>query len=84
MTAEIKIAVNDWYDQKANYDFQTGKAKAGKLGSIVFPFTALVWKESTKVGIGATTRKSDGYIYIVVQFDPAGNTGGAFLTNVLQ
>ena len=83
MTAEIKTAVKSWYDQKANYDFATGKAKAGKPDGSFLAFTALVWKQSTKVGIGAT-RKSDGYIYIVVQFGPAGNMGGAFLKNVLQ
>ena len=78
----IKAAVMSWYDQHLNYDYTTGKAKADKPGATVFAFTALVWKQSTKVGIGAA-RKSDGYIYIVIQFSPPGNMVGSFVQNVL-
>ena len=83
MADEIIITITSWYDQKLNYDFAAGKAKAGKPDSSVLAFTALVWKHTTKIGIGAT-RKSDGYIYIVVQFSPAGNVGGEFVNNVLE
>ena len=81
MADAINMAVMSWYEEIENYDFTTGKAKAGKPAGSVFAFTALVWKKSTKVGIGAS-RKSDGYIYIVVQFSPSGNYAGEFMDNV--
>ena len=80
MTAEIITAVKGWYDQKENYDFTTGDAKPSNLGDYL-EFTALVWKQSTKVGIGAA-RKSNGYIYIMVQYDPPTNMIDKFKDNV--
>ena len=83
LTTEIIITITSWYDQKQNYNFSTGKIKSEYYDRDILGFTALIWKETTKVGIGAS-RKSDGYIFIAVQFSPAGNVDGGFLKNVIK
>ena len=54
-------AIDFWYEQIRNYDFEKSQSKNGR---IVGNFIQVVWKESTQLGVGiASTGKS---IYIVL------------------
>ncbi|MET8976904.1 CAP family protein [Streptomyces sp. NPDC004539] len=73
--------VDGWYAQVRDYhsfgaepDMSTFK----KWGL----FTQLVWKSSTRIGVGRATT-SDGKTYVVVDYDPPGNYTGRFTANVL-
>jgi uncharacterized protein YkwD len=74
-------AVKSWYDEIANYDFNNPQF-SGNTGH----FTQLVWKSSTKVGIGRVSGKGSKYYetYIVFVFEPPGNMEGEFVANVLK
>jgi len=81
VSVEVSTAILDFYAQIQNYNFTTGKSNfPGK--KMVIGFTGLVWKTSTKVGIGAFTRPSNEIIYVVMEFSPPGNRRGQFLANV--
>ena len=47
-------------------------------------FTQVVWKKSTKVGMGKATKKKNGGLctYIVARYKPAGNFAGKYKENV--
>jgi hypothetical protein len=71
-------AVSDmWYEEIAQYDF-----KNGKFSSATGHFTQLVWRGTTQMGIARATA-SDGSIYAVANYIPAGNVVGQFDKNVL-
>ncbi|XP_020917049.1 Golgi-associated plant pathogenesis-related protein 1 [Exaiptasia diaphana] len=73
-------AVQSWYDEIKDYDYQN-PGFSSKTGH----FTQVVWKSSTKLGVGkATADDGGGYkkTYIVAQYTPAGNSG-AYAANVL-
>ncbi|MFC4590621.1 CAP family protein [Sphaerisporangium corydalis] len=73
-------AVKSWYSEIDAYDFSAAKF-SGSSGH----FTQLVWKGSTKVGIGRASGQGSEYFetYIVFVFEPPGNMQGAFAENVL-
>ncbi|MER5644852.1 CAP family protein [Streptosporangium sp. NPDC002524] len=73
-------AVNSWYSEIAAYDFAAAQFN-GNSGH----FTQLVWKGSTKVGIGRAAGQGGEYFetYIVFVFEAPGNMKGAFAENVL-
>ncbi|MEU5883461.1 CAP family protein [Spirillospora sp. NPDC047279] len=74
-------AVKSWYSEISDYDFSDPKftPDAGH-------FTQLVWKGSTKVGIGRVSGQGPKYYetYIVFVFEAPGNMEGAFADNVLR
>ncbi|GAA1273254.1 CAP family protein [Sphaerisporangium rubeum] len=74
-------AVKSWYDEISAYDFDAAQF-SGASGH----FTQLVWKGSTKVGIGRVSGQGSEYFetYIVFVFEPPGNMKGAFAQNVLR
>ncbi len=84
-----KWAVNSWYDEVSLYPFNTpGGGDMHKWGH----FTALVWKSSSKMGIGVAygskTSKSGNKmntVYVVARYLPPGNmlTPAAMKENVL-
>jgi len=76
MATGVKVVVNFWYAKNAAYDYAAGKGKG--TGS----FTAMVWKGTTKVGIGGAVKLPDGSIYVVIQFSPPGNIAGSYRANV--
>jgi hypothetical protein len=80
MTTGLITLIQLWYSQSTNYDYTQNQAKPGKsTGS----FTALVWKGSTKVGMGASVRAGNGYLYLLIMFSPPGNMKGGYRVNVL-
>jgi len=74
-------AVKSWYGEIANYDFNNPQF-AANTGH----FTQLVWKNSTKVGMGRVSGHGSTYYetYIVFVFELPGNMEGEFATNVLK
>ncbi|XP_028519627.1 uncharacterized protein LOC110254426 [Exaiptasia diaphana] len=70
-------AVQSWYDEIKDYDYKFSKETKH--------FTQVVWKSSTKVGVGKATAEADGYTktYIVARYTPAGNERNKFAENVL-
>ncbi|MGW0809201.1 CAP family protein [Nonomuraea sp. NPDC002799] len=73
-------AVTSWYDEISAYDFA-----AATFSPDAGHFTQLVWKGSTKVGIGRAAGQGSTYFetYIVFVFEARGNMQGAFANNVL-
>lgn len=72
--------VDNWYSEIKDYDFKNQtNVNISKVGH----FTQLVWKQSTKIGVGVA--KSDqGKVFVVTNYDPAGNFIGQFPLNVLK
>ncbi|XP_043655266.1 Golgi-associated plant pathogenesis-related protein 1 [Drosophila teissieri] len=69
--------VQDWYDEIKDYDFEKGQ-----FGMGTGHFTALVWKNTKKMGFGQATDKR-GYYWVVARYYPPGNVNGQFKENVL-
>lgn len=45
-------------------------------------FTQVVWRDSTELGVGMA-RNRNGEVYVVCNYNPAGNFLGSFIENVL-
>ncbi|EDW97885.1 Golgi-associated plant pathogenesis-related protein 1 [Drosophila yakuba] len=69
--------VQNWYDEIKDYDFEKGE-----FGMKTGHFTALVWKNTNKMGMGQAT-DSKGYYWVVARYYPPGNVVGQFKENVL-
>lgn len=71
-------ATNTWYQQIEKFDYTNPK-----IDNENAKFTQLVWKATKKVGFGYA-QKSDGTIYIVGRYEPAGNMEEKISENVLK
>ncbi len=66
-------ATKAWYDEIKDYDFDTPAGFSSETGH----FTQVVWKASTRLGVGvACNIGGKGGQYVVAQYNPAGNTTG--------
>ena len=74
----IQRSVKAWYDEVSLYDFvnSTFSSKSGH-------FSTLVWKASTRYGIGYSFNPDTNTAIISFNFSPMGNIVGQFKTNVL-
>lgn len=75
--------VDLWYGTNKHYDYETG----GYSSPQALTFTQLVWRSSTRIGVGYSTdcarRHPEGYANVlVVGFAPAGNITDEFTANV--
>ncbi|XP_058464604.1 Golgi-associated plant pathogenesis-related protein 1-like [Malaya genurostris] len=70
--------VQSWYSEKKDYTF--GQPDPGSNFSRVGHFTQLVWKESKQLGVGMATNGSN--VYVVCNYDPAGNFKNQYARNV--
>nr|QNH72467.1 toxin candidate TRINITY_DN13476_c0_g1_i1 [Pachycerianthus borealis] len=85
-------AVDSWYSEEQYYDYSTGTQKSGYESEAIGHFTQVVWKSTSEVGVGIaikkTTTKNGCQIYyetyIVGQYNPSGNWGGQYTTNVME
>lgn len=75
------FAVDGWYREIDLYDFKNPEFSV-ETGH----FTQLVWKETTKIGVGyAYTKHANRYkLYVVVHYSPPGNVDESFQENVLR
>ena len=78
LTITGAAAVDDWYDEIKDYDFQNGKSKNG---GVVGHFTQVLWKDSTQLGIGVA-KSSKNSVYVVGNYHPGGNFNNNDLKNV--
>ena len=80
-TSELQLlqeAVRLWYEEIKDYNFnQPGFSE--ETGH----FTALVWKSSTRFGIGIAIDPKTTRTFIVMNLSPPGNVIGQFKENVL-
>ncbi|WP_406238436.1 CAP family protein [Nocardia sp. NBC_01009] len=66
-------ATKAWYDEIKDYDFDAPTGFSSQTGH----FTQVVWKASTKLGVGvACNTGGEGGQYVVAQYNPAGNMMG--------
>jgi hypothetical protein len=77
MVALIKQSIDLWYNEVSKYNF----AKPG-FSSETGHFTCLVWKSSTKFGIGYSIDAKSNSVYITMNTSPPGNYIGEFQDNV--
>lgn len=69
-------AVDSWYSEIKYHQFgrEPSSLKSGH-------FTQVIWKESKELGV-AYSRSKSGKIYVVANYNPAGNMMGQFKNNV--
>ncbi|XP_025214896.1 Golgi-associated plant pathogenesis-related protein 1 isoform X1 [Macaca mulatta] len=74
-----KEVADRWYSEIKNYNFQQPGFTSG-----TGHFTAMVWKNTKKMGVGKASA-SDGSSFVVARYFPAGNVvnEGFFEENVL-
>lgn len=65
------------YFQVERYDFKRGGHQAG-----TGHFTQVIWKDSKELGM-ARAKSSDGSVYVVARYRPAGNMLNSFNDNVV-
>lgn len=72
---QIKSSIDNWYSEISKYDFSKTSHQIG-----TGHFSALIWKSSTKYGIGYSSTKSK--CVICLNTTPVGNIGGMYKANV--
>ena len=70
-------ATQSWYDEIKVYNFN----RPGFSGSTGH-FTQVVWKSTTKLGMGVGFGDRGRRVVVVAQYGPSGNMMGAFPQNV--
>ncbi|CAF1385927.1 unnamed protein product [Adineta ricciae] len=69
-------AVTKWYNEISDYDWNNPTSSSG-----TGHFTQVVWKASTRLGIGRAVSASNK-IYVVANYFPGGNFNNAYEENV--
>ncbi|XP_034935535.1 uncharacterized protein [Chelonus insularis] len=69
--------VNDWYAEEVQHQYNREPTTL-KTGH----FTQVIWRGSTELGVGMS-RNRNGEVYVVCNYNPAGNFLGSFMENVL-
>jgi len=77
--ATCKSATSSWYAEIKKYDWKNPGYQRG-----VGHFTQMVWKSSTKLGVGIAFNERSKKTYIVARYSPAGNFLGRFSENVMR
>ena len=67
--------VQNRYAEQGNYNYVTGQG-SGTIGH----FTQIVWKNSTKVGVGIATFGAK--TWVVAKYTPSGNYANQYTANV--
>ncbi|XP_043278108.1 uncharacterized protein [Venturia canescens] len=70
--------VNEWYAEEVQHQYAKEPTTL-KTGH----FTQVVWRDSTELGVGMA-RNRNGEVYVVCNYNPAGNFLGSFTENVLM
>lgn len=71
-------SIDRWYAEVDKYDWSK-PVYSGETGH----FTQLVWNATRRIGLGVGVTASQK-VYVVMNYDPAGNFGGQFEKNVGQ
>jgi uncharacterized protein YkwD len=65
----VTDACKSWYSEKENF---TGPTFTGHEANVVGHYTQMIWRKTTKLGIGIA-KCSGGGVIIVANYDPPGN-----------
>ncbi|CAH1711628.1 unnamed protein product [Aphis gossypii] len=71
-----KTAVDSWYNEMSLFTIDNVE------NFDTFHMTQLLWKESTKLGVGVSQNPENGMYYVVANYDPRGNLLGNFKKNL--
>lgn len=71
-------AVDEWYNEINNYDFDDPDASTGEIGH----FTQLVWDDSRELGCGYYQCAPPWNTYLVCEYSPPGNVVGTYQDHV--
>lgn len=71
-------------DEEPNYNYATGKPWSSNPNGVIGHFTQLVWKGTTKLGVGIAENKAKDCRQVVLQYQPQGNIFGAYRENVFK
>lgn len=74
----LKKAVDDWYNEYTVYDYNNPVFSAA-----TGHFTCLVWKSSTRFGMGISIDAATAKVDVTMNTSPPGNYEGEFAINVL-
>ena len=74
----LKKAVDNWYNEVSMYDFNNPGFSSG-----TGHFTCLVWKSTTRFGMGLSINTIGNKVDITMNTSPPGNYQGQFQQNVL-
>jgi len=83
---DCETAVKSWYDEIKDWNF----AKSASNGGVTGHFTQVVWKGSTKVGVGFAVGKYTmsgrewPWVFVTARYLPTGNMQGQYAENVGQ
>jgi len=78
---------DNWYSEEADYNYKKGESKNGNA---IGHFTQVVWKSSTKLGIGKAfgkVKKDEtnwNCTWAVARYAPTGNVKDQYIVNVEQ
>merc|ERR1712066_536891 len=82
---EYNEVTDQWYAEIKDYNYDTGSKKASCTGRcMIGHFTQVVWKSSTKLGVGKAQGKKNGMFctWAVARYVPPGNVWGQYQANV--
>ncbi|XP_050052998.1 uncharacterized protein LOC114124821 isoform X2 [Aphis gossypii] len=71
-----KTAVDSWYNEMSLFTI------GNEENVDTFHMTQLLWKESTKLGVGVSRNPGNGMYYVVANYDPRGNLLDNFKENL--
>ncbi|CAF0984533.1 unnamed protein product [Rotaria sp. Silwood1] len=69
--------VTAWYNEIQHYNFNRGG-----FSKITGHFTQVVWRSTTKLGVGIAYANGGRSIYVVTRYSPPGNYAGQYQANV--
>ncbi len=80
LSAAVRRVIQGWYAQGRNYDF-TRQGYGSEVGN---EFTQLVWKGTSRMGVGVGIGQAEGKhrLYVTILYSPPGNRKGMFGRNV--
>ena len=78
-------AVDKWYAENSNYDYAAGQQIDPDPNKPTGHFTALVWKNTTKLGVGRVAGQGTKWweTFIVANFSLPGNMQDQYVMNVV-
>uniref|UniRef100_A0A0K0G209 SCP domain-containing protein n=1 Tax=Strongyloides venezuelensis TaxID=75913 RepID=A0A0K0G209_STRVS len=69
------VLINQWYKESKKYNYKTKDWMSNSVH-----FSNLIWRHTTRIGIGIAQKSSD--LYICLRFSPEGNQKNQFRDNV--
>ncbi|XP_022166721.1 uncharacterized protein LOC111031189 isoform X2 [Myzus persicae] len=74
-------AVESWYNEILQFNIDDDE-EGLSTNTPIHHMTQLLWKSSTKLGVGVSKNSANGMYNVVANYDPAGNLGSFYKENV--